>query len=141
MNTLHLGRPKYCQDYLQSSYTFDVNDISPTINITLCGVPQPVVEGHFIGKTLIVTSSTVNDYTFNYTLQLPQLEQAACGKELTITAKGYNGTLTNKTKIFVKNCKYFYHSCQFSIPVLHHIKLIFFWKTFILQKYNLLLYH
>ena len=117
MNALHLGGPKYCQDDLQSNYTFDVNNSSPTINITLCGVPRPVVEGHFIDKKLEVTNSTVNDYTHNYTLQLPQLKQAVCGKELIINASGYSGILTNTTKIFVKNCKYFYYSCQFIIPV------------------------
>ena len=141
MNALHLGGPKYCQDDLQSNYTFDVNNSSPTINIILCGVPPPVVEGHFIGEKLMVTNSTINNHTKSYTLQLPQLKQAVCGADLIITARGYSDILTNTAKIFVKNCKYFYYSCQFSVPVLHHVQLIFFWKTFILQKYNLLLFN
>ena len=33
------------------------------------------------------------------------MRQIACGKDLTVTATGYNGTLTKKAKIFVRNCK------------------------------------
>ena len=89
--------------------TFD-DSSSPRINITLCGVPPPIVVGEFLGLNLTVRSTEVNSYTHNYTLELPPLTQRVCGKELTltatVTATRYNGNLTRKMKIFVKNCKY-----------------------------------
>ena len=51
----------------------------------------------------------MSSYTFNYTLELPKL--SAFRKDLTVTAIGYNDTLTKKTKIFVRNCKSDYHVC------------------------------
>lgn len=86
--------------------TFDDNS-SLKINLIVCGVPRPVVEGKFIGKTLNAQNATVNSFTTNYTLELPQLTQTTCGKELTITATGLNDkSITLKTKIFLRNCKY-----------------------------------
>ena len=94
---------------MPSNETFD-DKSSPRINITLRGVPPPVVDAKFLGLDLKVQSTTVNSYTHNYTLELPQLTQTACGKELTVTATvtatGYNRNLTAKMKIFVRNCKY-----------------------------------
>ena len=104
---LHLGGPELCQDSFPSNLTFEENS-SPKISLTLCGVPQPVVQGEFNGETLIVVNTSVNSYTHNYTLQLPQLTQRACGKELTVKTTGHNGSLIKKTRIFLNNCKYFY---------------------------------
>ena len=123
MDVLHLGGPELCQEDFPSNYTFD-DKSSPKINITLCGVPQPQVQGEFIKENLNVLNTTVINYLHNYILQLPQLTQTVCGKELTVTAtvKGneYDGTLSKTTKIFVENCKYFYYSCLFITLVLHH---------------------
>ena len=106
IDVLHLGGPKLCQDSFPSNFTFDDNS-SPRINVTLCGVPQPVVRGDFIGETLNVQNTTVNDFTHNYTLHLPLLTQLACGKNLTVTANNsIGGILTETTQIFVRNCKY-----------------------------------
>ena len=113
---MHLGGPHYCQHGFPATYSFDDNS-SPRINITLCGVPQPLVQGVFSDQNLTVLSRTVNRYTYIFTLQLLLLTQTACGKELTLTSTGYNGTLTKKCKIFVETCKYRNHN--YSIPVLH----------------------
>ena len=67
------------------------------------------MQGRFNNQDLLAQNATVNVYTHNYALQLPQLTQKVCGKEFTITSTGYNGTLTHRTKIFVKNCKYDYY--------------------------------
>ena len=113
---LHLGEPEFCQGKLRSNYTFDVNS-SPKINITLCGVPQPDVQGDFNAKKLTVLKDKVNSYTHNFTLLLPRLTQTVCGKELILTATGYNNiSITDKTKINVRNCKYDY--CLYLIFVL-----------------------
>ena len=102
---LFIGGPQFCQGNFPRKYTIDVNS-SSKINIVLCGVPQPIVQAEFIGQKLSVLSTTVNSYIHNYTLELPQLNPTTCGKELTVTVFGYNGTLTDKTKIYVSNCKY-----------------------------------
>ena len=122
INALYLGGPDFCHDGFPSNFTFDDNS-SPRILITLCGVPQPVLQGKFIGQKLIVKYTTVNRYTHNFTLQLPLLTQRACGKELQVTATGHNGTLTDRTKIFVKNCKYDCH--VYSILVFSYSSNIF----------------
>ena len=72
-------------------------------------MPQPNVQGEFNGLTLTAQNATVNTYIHNYMLQLPTLTQKVCGNKLTITATGHNGTLTFKTEIFLKDCKYDYY--------------------------------
>ena len=106
IDVLHLGEPELCQDSFPKNLTF-ADKSSPKIYFTLCGVPQPVVLGHFVGQTLVVQQISVNNYTHKYTLQLPQVTQIACGKELTVTATGRNSTIIMKTRIFVVNCKFF----------------------------------
>ena len=109
---LHLGGPEFCQGDFPSNDTFDEKS-SPRVSITLCGVPPPVVEAEFLGVKLTVVNKTIDSYTHNYTLELPQLTKTACGEELTVTATvtatGYNRNLTEKMKIFLKNCKYHYY--------------------------------
>ena len=51
----------------------------------------------------------------NFKLQLPLLTHTVCGRELQVTATGYNGTLTDSTRIFVGDCKYDYHVHSFLI--------------------------
>lgn len=107
INILHLGEPELCHGF-QSNFTFDGNS-SPKINITLCGIPQPKVEAKFLNLNLNVKNETVSSCKHDYTLQLPQLTQAECGKVLTVKASNKIGTLTSTTKIFVDNCKYHYY--------------------------------
>ena len=117
-----LGGPDFCQGRLPTISTFD-DKSSPRMITTLCGVPQPKVEGEFVGQKLKVIDAAINSYTHSFILQLPLLTQNACGRELQVTATGYNGISTEKTKIFVKNCKFdLYlilglHNCQ---QVFHH---------------------
>ena len=105
---LLIGGPEICHGNLSSNYNFDDNSL-PRIGIVSCGVPQPVVQAEFFGQKLNVLKTTINSYTHNYTVQLPQLTQTVCGKELIVVATGYNGTLTSKIKIYVNNCKYDYY--------------------------------
>lgn len=107
IHILNLGGPEVCQNSFPGSLTFDASS-SPIINVSLCGLPQPDVKAFFLGQMLNIKNETVNSYTHNFTLQLPVLTQLACGRELTIAATGYNGTLSLKIKIRVKNCKYVY---------------------------------
>ena len=53
-----------------------------------------------MGQNINVIDTTVNSYTNSFILQLPQLIQNACGRELQLTTIVYNGTSTYKTKIF-----------------------------------------
>ena len=78
-------------------------------------MPEPVLKSEFLGLKVNVLNTAVNNYTFTYTLELPRVRQIACGKDLTIIAAGYSGTLTKKTEIFVKNCKsgYWYYLLLF----------------------------
>ena len=107
IDVLYLGGPQLFQGGLPAYYSFDDNS-SPKINIIVFGVPQPIVEGEFIYQKLNVLNKSINTYTHNFTLELPQMTQKACGKELTVIATGYNGTLIEKIKVFVENCKYLY---------------------------------
>ena len=107
IDILYLGGPEFCHGAYPRDFTFDDND-SPRINITLCGVSAPVVQGEFIGQKLNVQNTKINSYTHNYTLELPRLTKKTCGKELTVKTTGCNGLLTEKTKSFVKKCKYDY---------------------------------
>ena len=59
------------------------------INLTLCGVPQPAVQGKFIDQEL--NAATVNSYTHNFTLPIPQLVQTARGKDSKVNGSGYYG--------------------------------------------------
>ena len=68
-------------------------------------MPEPVLKAEFLGLKVNVLNTAVNNYTYSYTLELPRVRQFACGKDLTVTAAGYNGALTKKTKIFLRNCK------------------------------------
>ena len=133
---LHLGEPEFCQGKLRSNYTFDVNS-SPKINIIICGVPQPDVQGDFNDNKFTASGARVNSFTHNFTLQLPRLTQTVCGKELMVTATGYNASITDKTKIFVRNCKYDY--CVYLIFVLSQKNV--FWKVFVPQKYRLVIFY
>ena len=108
MNTLHLGRPEFCHGSLPSNFTFDDNS-SPRVSIVLCGIPQPTVEGVFIGQNLNTLNKTIDSYTHNYTLQLPRLTQISCGKELAVRAIGNSSVIAVETKVFLKNCKYEYY--------------------------------
>ena len=103
-SALHLGGPEICQGDIVCTYTFN-DSSSPTINLTLCGVPQPQVQVEFIEQKVTVLNVPISSYTHRFILQLPLLTQTECGKELTITATGYNGSLVKRTKIFVENCK------------------------------------
>ena len=63
------------------------------------------MKAEFLNLRVNVLNTTLNRYTFNYTLELPRFMQNGCGKDLTLTVTGNNDTLTKKTKIFVRNCK------------------------------------
>ena len=75
------------------------------------------MKAKFLGLSVNVLNTTLNHYTFNYTLELPRLMQNACGKDLTLTATGNNDTLTTKTKIFVRNCKSDPYICLFFLKL------------------------
>lgn len=122
IGVLHLGGPEFCQGGFPINFTFEENS-TPRISVTICGLPQPEVQVEFIGQNVKVTNATVNSYTYNYTLLLPQLTQKTCGKELTITATGLDDAqIADKTIIFLENCKYDYYDYML---VLNHLKNFF----------------
>lgn len=105
IDNLHLGGPQFCQRRLPSNITFDDKG-SPKIEITLCGVPVPKVECKFYVRKVSVLNKKINSYTYNFTLELPQLTKKGSGKTLIVTASGKNGTLYQATKIYAENCKF-----------------------------------
>ena len=138
---LHLGGPEFCQGVFPSNFTFN-DSSSPEINITLCGVPQPKVEATFAGKEIDFINATVNSYTHTYTLQLPKLSQTLCGELLQVTAKGYSDTLTDKTQIFVKNCKYDIMFILFLFCIIcNKLSLGSSYATKLLSRYHLVIYN
>ena len=102
---LYLGGPEFCYGDLQSSYNFS-NNVNQEIGVTLCGVPAPDLEWRVHGDTFMPARRTaVNSYTYEYLIELPELTQKICGRELVLNASGYKPILKNRT-VFLTNCKY-----------------------------------
>lgn len=99
---IYLGGPEFCQEDLQSHYTFG-NNVSPVTSVILCGIPAPIVHWKFHDDTNVVaTREAINTYTYKYTL--PMITQKSCGRELTFYATG-KVTLQRKLRVFFSKCK------------------------------------
>ena len=46
----------------------------------------------------------INSYTYKYLIELPQLTQRVCGRELVVNASG--NKIKEKRLVFLTNCKY-----------------------------------
>ena len=102
MSLLYLGGPEFCQEDLQSNYTFGSNN-SQVMNVILCGVPAPVVHWKFQnGTNFAATRVPINAYTYKY--MPPKVTPKLCGRELTFHAKGKT-TLERKLLVFLEKCK------------------------------------
>ena len=102
MFLLYLGGPEFCQEDLQSNYTFGNNN-SQVINVILCGVPAPVVHWKYPnGDNFAAKRELINAYTYKY--MPPKVTQKSCGRELTFHAKG-KATLERKLLVFLAKCK------------------------------------
>ena len=102
---LNLGGPEFCEGILQSRYTFSEND-TQVINVTLCGVPAPILQWkfhHFPTKN--ATRNARNHYTYEYSIELPKLTQETCGRKLILNATG-NKTERAELTVFLTRCKY-----------------------------------
>ena len=55
----------FCRDDLQSNYTFSRN-VTPLINLTLCGVPSPNVTWSYRSEVGIAARQLVDNYTYEY---------------------------------------------------------------------------
>lgn len=105
--SLRLGGPQFCQGDFNNSYSFDEN-ATEKIEIILCGFPEPTARWKFDDSAFNnVTPTPVNSYTFKYSIQLPQLTQKMCGKELAFEATGgINRTKVIRIRnIFLNSCK------------------------------------
>ena len=74
---LYLGGPVFCKDPLPSNYTFGRN-VKPYVDLTLCGVPAPNVTWSFHGKNGNATRKQVENFTYEYSIQLEELSQKTC---------------------------------------------------------------
>ena len=104
MCLLYLGGPVFCEGNLQSSDTFGTN-VSPLINLTLCGVPPPNVTWSFHGKDGIAERAFVENYKYEYSISLQPLTQETCGRELGLNLIGHNST-KKRLQLFLDSCKY-----------------------------------
>ena len=99
---IYLGGPEFCQEDLESNYTF-ANNASPVISVMLCGIPATIVHWKFHDNTNVVaTREAINTYTYKYTL--PMITQKSCGRELTFHATG-KVTIQRKLRAFFSRCK------------------------------------
>ena len=107
ITALLLGGPIFCEGELPDSYSFH-EFAQETINVTVCGVPQPTVSWKFNTSTFKNGSpEKINNYTFTYPMTLPPLTQEICGTNLTFKAEGYLGKKEErKSRIFLSNCKF-----------------------------------
>ena len=102
MSLLCLGGPEFCQEDLQSNYTYGSNN-SQVINVILCGVPPPVLHWKFQnGANFVARREPINAYTHKY--MPPKVTQKSCGRELTLLAIGKT-TLERKLFVFLAKCK------------------------------------
>lgn len=90
---------------MKSNYTFGI-DVFPVINMTLCGVPAPVVRWKFHdGANAVATREAINSHTYKYTMHLPIIAQKLCGKVLTLNVTG-RATLERKLRVFLSKCMF-----------------------------------
>ena len=110
---IYLGGPEFCEKDLKSNYTFGI-DVTPVINVTLCGVPAPVVRWRFHGgANAVATRKEINSHTYQYMIQLPNVTQKLCGREITLNFIG-KATLERKLHVLLSKCM-----CNFSfIPLM-----------------------
>ena len=101
---LYLGGPIFCKDNLRSKYTFGGNVI-PLINFALCGVPAPNVTWSFHDKDGTAARKPIENFTYEYEIELPQLIQKTCGMELILDATGYNSK-EFRSRLLLESCKY-----------------------------------
>ena len=105
MGFFYLGGPEFCSGDLHSNFTFG-NVAHPVINITLCGVPAPVVQWMLHdGAINLAEMSRLNNYTYVYSMQMAKLTQKTCGRNIILKATGYNVT-ERKSKVFLSSCEY-----------------------------------
>ena len=104
---LLLGGPIFCGWDSLNNYTFH-EFAQETINVTLCGVPEPTVRWSFNSSLFqIASSQKINNYTFTYLMELPVLTQDICGMELTFKGEGFSDKeVERKLHIFLSNCKF-----------------------------------
>ena len=101
---LYLGGPVFCKDPLSSNYTFGRN-VKPLVNLTVCGVPAPNVTWSFCDEGGITRRKPVENFTYEYSIQLEELTQKTCGMELVLNVTGYS-SIKEKLQLFVDRCKY-----------------------------------
>ena len=102
---LNLGGPEFCEGNPQSRYDFSEND-TQVINVTLCGVPAPILRWNFYDfPTKIAMGNARNHYTYEYSILLPNLTQETCGRKLILNATG-NKTERAELTVFLTKCKY-----------------------------------
>ena len=102
--SLNLGGPEFCKGNPQSRHNFSEN-VTPVINVTLCGVPAPILLWNFNdGVAENATRKAINYYTFEYSMQLPELTQETCGRKLALTATG-NESIKEELLVFLDSCK------------------------------------
>ena len=105
---MYLGGPEFLKG-LDSNYTFGSN-VTPVINVTLCGIPAPNVTWLLHTDYAGNASREESDrYTYEYSMRLPKLTQKTCGRQLVLNVSGYNMT-ERTTTVFVTECKYPHHS-------------------------------
>lgn len=102
---LYLGGPEFCKEDLQPRYTF--GNVTPQINVTLCGKPPPTLKWRFHEGAVTDTDRIAgsNDYMYEYLIELPAIIQKTCGRELLLNATGYK-TRFRSLRVFSTSCKY-----------------------------------
>ena len=69
-------------------------------------MPAPIVHWSFYSSGISLTRRVkLNNYTYEYLIQLPKLTQETCGRELTLKATGYFVT-HRRPHVILTSCKY-----------------------------------
>ena len=84
------GGPDFCEEKPLKEYTFKETE-SPTISLTICGVPRPSITWQFNENNLIKEVNLVrnNYYAYRYNITLQKLRRPVCKGYISIKADGF----------------------------------------------------
>ena len=99
-----IGGPNNCQTEIPKEYL--LQEGTNTIEITLCGNPQPKLSYTFHGKTKeaeMIEKLDESKQMYKYQIVLENVTRTDCGSTLELIAEGHN-ILSSHSKTFVE-CK------------------------------------
>jgi len=109
------GGPIFCADQIPATRTYHEN-ATPSISVTVCGIPKPTVTLKLGSSSLPVgesKNSTSQSHGYDYSVTLPNLKPSMCGKQVLLQADGNSGKITASSTLDIEFTPAFITSVQF----------------------------